>query len=118
MVFKRRDVESALEKKGFQRTEGHHHFFTYHTKAGEKTRVNTQTSHGSKHREISHTIAKRMASQCKLKSKEFANFVECSLSQDQYERKLEELGEIQLVNKQCESSSRSRQQAGPSGDRD
>ena len=43
MVLKRREVEAALESKGFQRTESHHHFFLYYTQAGQKTPIRTKT---------------------------------------------------------------------------
>ena len=39
MVLKKRDISSALESKGFQRTERDHIFFNYFTKEGKKTRV-------------------------------------------------------------------------------
>lgn len=94
MVLKRREVEEALESKGFKRTEGNHRFFLYFTKEGKKTAVGTKTSHGRSYKDISPELASRMARQCRLTNQDFANLVACPLSRDQYEQKLEERGAI------------------------
>lgn len=94
MVLKRREVEAALESKGFQRTKSHHHFFLYYTQAGKKTPIRTKTSHGKSYKDISPELASRMARQCKLTNHDFSNLVACPLSRDGYEQKLKELGAI------------------------
>ncbi len=85
MAIDRREVESALKKKGFVIKEGDHHFFVYYSKSGEKTSVWTKTSHGSAYKTLSDKLVGLMAKQCKLTSPQFARLVECPLSRDQYE---------------------------------
>ena len=36
MPRKQREIERGLVKKGFQRTESHHHFFVYYSCDGKK----------------------------------------------------------------------------------
>jgi len=52
----RRDVESALRKKGFRQSNGSHRKFVFYTCGGKKTSVWTEISHGSKHRDLSEFI--------------------------------------------------------------
>lgn len=61
---KRNEVERALIKKGFRKSQNDHSKFVYHLKNGKKTSVWTKTSHGSSHREISPTNLGKMARQC------------------------------------------------------
>lgn len=44
----KRKVESALQAKGFQRDERHHHYFLYRTQQGLLTDIRTRTSHSGK----------------------------------------------------------------------
>lgn len=89
MPLERRDVEAALEKKGFVLGDGgDHKFFAYHTKEGEKTSVWTKTSHGTKYKTLGDNLVSAMAKQCELTSPEFKKFVECTLSQDDFEELL------------------------------
>ena len=92
MPRERKEVEAALEKKGFLRNEGDHHRFIYHTKDGHKTRVLTKTSHS--HRQIADNILSQMAKQCGLSNKQFGLLVECPLSRDDYELELISAGLI------------------------
>ena len=91
---KRKDVEAALERKGFARVEGNHHFFIYLTRDGLKTRAKTKTSHSPKVREIDDGILREMAWQCLLTKPDFLKLVDCPMSRDDYERKLTDLGEV------------------------
>ena len=83
MPRSRKDVEATLKKKGFQETEGDHHFFVYHTKKGKKTLAKTKTSHGMK--DISDDLLSQMAKQCKLSNRQFLDLVDCSIDRDDYE---------------------------------
>ena len=38
MVHSRREVEAALENKGFNKSNASHRYFIYHTKSGKKRR--------------------------------------------------------------------------------
>ena len=88
MPLKRRDVEAALERKGFERREGAHSLFTYHTVRGTETRVRTMISHGKRSADIRPSTASLMARQCYLSNRQFRRLVDCSLSRRDYEREL------------------------------
>lgn len=94
MNLKRRDIERALERKGFKRTEGNHSFFIYYTQAGKKTHVRTKTSHGKGGKDIGDPLINRMAKQCRLTSGDFRQLVDCRLSREGYEAKLKASGTV------------------------
>ena len=94
MNLRRRDIERALERKGFKRTEGDHSFFVYYTQAGKKTIVRTKTSHGKGGEDIGAPLISRMAKQCKLTSDDFRQLVDCPLSREDYEKRLKASGAV------------------------
>ena len=87
-------MERALEAKGFRRRESHHSYFVYCTEEGMKTPVRTKTSHGRGSADIPDKLLSRMAKQCKLRTAEFREQVDCPLSQADYEALLTGKGEI------------------------
>ena len=87
-------MEGALEAKGFRRRESHHSYFVYYTEEGAKTAIRTKTSHGRSGADIPSSLLGRMARQCKLRTSDFRDLVECSLSQAEYEALLASNGEI------------------------
>ena len=93
-TYKRAAVERALEAKGFCRRESHHSYFIYYTEGGMKTPVRTKTSHGKSGADIPDWLFSRMAKQCKLRTAEFRDLVDCPLSQADYEALLTGKGEI------------------------
>ena len=97
MPLKRGEVEAALERKGFERREGDHSQFRYHTESGQLTRVRTMTSHGRRGAEIRDSVASLMARprQCRLSMRQFRRLVDCSLSRGAYERELVAGGVLQ-----------------------
>ena len=97
MPLERRDVEAALEKKGFKLASGDHNFFTYHTQSGQKTSVFTKTSHGSGYKKLTEKPVSLMAKQCGLTSSQFKSLVACPLSQSAMERILIDTGRIKVV---------------------
>lgn len=78
-------VESALKGKGFEQTEGDHHYFVYLTLEGKKTTARTKTSHTPKMKDIPDNILGLMARQCHLTKQEFLNLVDCPLDRKRYE---------------------------------
>ncbi|MGP1385153.1 MAG: hypothetical protein ACTS2F_16435 [Thainema sp.] len=92
MPRKKTKVESSLREKGFQQTEGDHHFFAYITTEGKKTAIRTKTSHTPKMKDIPENLLTQMAKQCKLSKKAFLNLIDCPLSREEYEIKLKEQG--------------------------
>jgi hypothetical protein len=90
MPRKKIDVESALKRKGFNQTEGDHHWFVYVTIEGEKTTSRTKTSHTQKMKDIPDNLLSQMARQCKLSKKDFLDLIDCPLSRDAYEEILKD----------------------------
>ena len=90
----RREIEDALQKKGFQKNQADHRKFIYYSLEGQKTSVWTKTSHGSSHSEISRNNLSKMARQCRLKNSDFNKLVKCPLERDEYEQVLIQNGDI------------------------
>lgn len=90
----RRAVEDALCRKGFRPSDGKHRKFILHLPDGKKTSIWTETSHGSKHRNISETNLHWMAKQCHLPYREFKRLIDCPLSREDYEDLLAQNGII------------------------
>jgi len=90
MPRKKTKVESALRNKGFEQTEGDHHFFVYLTIEGKKTAVRTKTSHTPKMKDIPDNLLSQMAKQCKLSKDDFFRLLDCPLSREDYEELLTE----------------------------
>lgn len=96
MPLERRDVEAALQKKGFVMSSGDHSAFTYHTRAGQKTSVWTKTSHGSSHKTLGDGLSSKMGKQCGLTKMQFAQLVECPLTRGELEAILLKSGRIKV----------------------
>ena len=88
-VRSKRDVESALKKKGFRQDEGDHHWFIYWTADGLKTTIRTKTSHGST-KDLGDGLLKEMARQLRTDKGNFLDLIDCPLSREQYESGLRE----------------------------
>jgi len=84
MTRDRKDVEGALQRKGFRIKEGDHHYHIYYSISGLKSRIFTKTSHS--HKEISDDLLSQMAKQCKLTRQQFFNLLDCPLTKDAYEQ--------------------------------
>lgn len=76
------DVAQALEAKGMERDESHHHMFRK-TMEGVTTLV-TRLSHDGG--EVDDGLAKLMSNQLCLKLKEFWDLVDCPLSEAEWEK--------------------------------
>lgn len=92
MQLDKRDVETSLEKKGFEPSETHHRYFTYRTVAGKLSNIKTYTSRSGK--TLDGYLLTQMAKQTKLKRSEFVDLVRCPLSREGYEAILVEKGEV------------------------
>jgi predicted RNA binding protein YcfA (HicA-like mRNA interferase family) len=92
MARSRTVVEAALTKKGFQETEGDHHFFVYQTKKGKKSLARTKTSHSMK--DISDDLLSQMAKQCKVSKRQFLDLIDCDIERDGYENLLSKAGHV------------------------
>ena len=96
MPKKASDVEKALKKKGFteDKSKSHNKYVLYID--GKKTNINTHTSQGASHKEISECMLNTMAKQMKITRKEFDSFVQCTLSEENYKKILYERNEINI----------------------
>jgi predicted RNA binding protein YcfA (HicA-like mRNA interferase family) len=92
-VRAKKEVESALLKKGFRKADGDHHWFVYWSLDGRKTTVRTKTSHGST-KDLGDGLLKEMARQTRIQKAEFLNLVDCPMSQQQYDKILNDAGHV------------------------
>ena len=91
MALKRTDVVSGLPKKGFRRVLRKKHIgFTHVDKDGIKTGVSTLVSRGTSYGTIGDDLVTRMARQCNLSKSDFLRLVDCTLSADDYTKKLQD----------------------------
>ena len=89
MNLKRDDVVGSLTRKGFHHSKkkADHDFYTFRHN-GKKTAVYTKVSRGTKYKTLGDTLVSMMAKQCRLSVQEFAELVKCTLSAEEYEKKL------------------------------
>lgn len=93
----RNTISSSLQKKGFILEENHDHkCFFYCSKSGKRTKVRTMVSHGTKYKVIGDNLLAQMSKQCKLSKSEFLDLIDCHLTQDSYEAKLQAQAIINL----------------------
>jgi hypothetical protein len=90
----KRDVESALLSKGFERDSRDHRYFIFHTVDGRRTPLKTKTSHGTSTRTLGDDLISQMSRQCGLTRNDFLRLVDCPLSREEYENKVRDLGRI------------------------
>lgn len=91
MPRKSREVKAALQRKGFDASDGDHVFLTYITTAGLRTAIMTKVSHGGSH-DIGDSLLAQMARQCKLNKPMFLQLVDCPLDRQTYEAELRNKG--------------------------
>jgi hypothetical protein len=84
----KRQIEAALEAKGFTRSEKDHSYFYYRTLEGKKTTARTKTSHTPKMKTIGDELLGKMARQCHLSKPQFLDLVDCPLNRQGYENLL------------------------------
>ncbi len=93
VVFKKRDIKSALKRKGFVKREGKPHEFYVLMVNGKQSGIQTKLSHGSK--EYSRKLLSYMRKQLGFNSmSELKDFIECPLSKDEYVKILEGTNQI------------------------
>ncbi|NLK49831.1 MAG: hypothetical protein GX294_04205 [Candidatus Cloacimonetes bacterium] len=83
-------ITRSLKNKGFKETRSKKHLhFVYHDLEDNPTPIMTHISHGSK-KDIGAALFSMMASQVKLTNAQFSQFIDCVLTQKQYEKILED----------------------------
>ncbi|GHT13312.1 hypothetical protein FACS1894170_09160 [Planctomycetales bacterium] len=82
---KKKDVESALIRKGFVCIDdGDHRFF--HFPIGNRKILHTKTSRGTKTNDLGDDLISLMSRQCHLTKGQFLELVDCPMSKEQYEK--------------------------------
>lgn len=90
-VYKARDVDSVLKKKGFQKKpSGSHIKYQLMNEDGGKTMIWTMVSHNGQ--EIGDNLLKAMSQQLKLSTKEFCKMLDCNISGPEYLQMLRDRG--------------------------
>lgn len=86
----REQIKESLKRKGFLEKDGSDHWrFIYINQQGLKTSVYTKMSRGSKYKTITDNLLGQMSKQCKLPKIDFLNLVDCPLTREEYEIKLQ-----------------------------
>lgn len=86
-------IQESLVKKGFLLKEGGDHWrYVFPSRNGKKTPVRTKISRGSKYKYLSDPLIAQMAKQCKLTKSDFLALVDCPMSRQEYETKLQQQG--------------------------
>jgi hypothetical protein len=90
MPRKVRQVLSSLKAKGFcEDREGHHIFLIYETRDGFRTEIRTRVSHQSGGGDISDSLLAAMARQVRLSRRDLEQLIDCPLSREGYETRLD-----------------------------
>ena len=92
MPRKKADVSRILRKKGFilDDTRDHDYYYLYNSD-GTKTTINTKISHGSDN-DIHDGLLGAMRRQIHLEKKQFNEYMDCTLSKDEYLTYLSSIG--------------------------
>ena len=85
MARDRKDIDAALQRKGFMRDDGDHHYYIYHNTDGRKTIKKTKMSMGSSHKTIGDPLLGQMARQVGVTKARFLELIDCTLDQVGYE---------------------------------
>lgn len=88
-----RNIDSALRKKGFQCVlEKDHVFYYFLRRNGERTSIKTKISHGMGNSDIGSPLIAQMSRQLRLTKQQFLDFVDCTISEEDYRSILRDLG--------------------------
>ena len=88
-----RDVDSALTKKGFVKTnDGDHVRYYFYDRQTKAALSQTKMSHGTLGKTISSPLISQMSRQLRLTKKQFLDFVDCPMNEAEYREILLESG--------------------------
>jgi len=90
---RRRELESALTKKGFRLENTHHRKYRLYVDE-LKTSVSTKVSHG--HKQVGEKLLGLMARQMHLTNADFGRFVDCPMARADYIALLVAEGHVRL----------------------
>lgn len=95
MVLEKNKAYKNLKKKGFEDSTDHsndHKYLEFFYEG--KMILYTKLSHGSK-KDLDNYLIKQMSSQCKLTKQQFADLVNCPLSEEAYIEILRKSGQLE-----------------------
>lgn len=82
MIYKSREIEAALKKKGFEEIKWvNHKYYYFLDQKGNQTPVKTKTSHGDI--EYGGKMLSLMKKQLHLNTEQFDDLVKCPLTEEQ-----------------------------------
>lgn len=93
MGFTTRQIDQALQSKGFRKRESHHAVYILFI-GDRKTSIRTKLSHGRQ--EYGDSLLAQMARQLGLSRAELNDLIRCPLSGTQYVKLLEQRGWIRV----------------------
>jgi len=90
MQLDKREIESSLMKKGFEKREKGDHTYFYHIHEGKESGIKTHTSRGSKPKSYGRGLLGAMKKQLRLSTPaQLRDLVKCPMSGDDYNEFLE-----------------------------
>ncbi|KYK38562.1 MAG: hypothetical protein AYK18_16985 [Theionarchaea archaeon DG-70] len=81
--MKIRKIRSALNSKGFERTEGSKHEI-YSMRVDGRVAVSTVLSRGSSRRETGKKLISKMAKQLQMSNQQFIDYIDCAYTFEEY----------------------------------
>ena len=88
-----RNIDSALCKKGFRRNVSHDHVYYFLIDStGNDVGIVTKISHGMGGSTIGVPLISAMSRQLHLSKQQFLDFIDCTLTEEQYRTILREQG--------------------------
>ena len=81
--FSNREIEDGLLRKGFLFTDKDHRFLHFYLEH-RKTHIFTKVSHGKRGKSVPSGLLSKMARRCSLRTPEFRDLVDCTMSQEEY----------------------------------
>ena len=89
-----REIDKALRKKGFRREmDGKHIHYFFPASNGAKSGISTLMSHGMGSSAIGDSLLSLMSRQLHLDKTRFLDFIDCTVSEEDYRTILREQGE-------------------------
>ena len=80
-----RDIDSALTRKGFEKTkDGDHYRYYLYDQQNGATLAQTKMSHGALRKTIGAPLLSQMARQLRLTKSQFLDLIDCTLDEDGY----------------------------------
>jgi|AntRauTorckE6833_2_1112554.scaffolds.fasta_scaffold04716_4 hypothetical protein len=90
----RRDIESALESKGFIKKEGSNHKVYVFKHKGLSQAVSTIISRGSSYKVYGSSLLGQMSTQLNLTNKQLLDLIDCPMSKKDFVENLKSRGII------------------------